>query len=347
MKTLVFTGGGTLGHCLPNLAIYPYLTSFDKFYYIGSFDGPERKAVEGTIEYMPITTVKFKRSLTPDNLLIPLKLSKGIKEAKEILKTIHPNLVFSKGGFVSVPVCFAAHKLGIPVISHESDLTIGLANKLTKNKAKFILTSFPQTARSLINGIYTGNPIRYDVLLNKSEQGFKKYPLSGKKPIVLVIGGSSGAKAINDFIFSNLDKLLEEYEILHICGSNHTNNIKKHGYIQIPFEKDMALCYSICNLAISRCGANTAFELLARNIPTLFIPLSKKASRGDQIDNAKYFSEQNLCKMIEEENLTIDAALDSLNVLDINRKYYKEKMSALNLKDANMRIANIVNHYNT
>ena len=342
MKTLVFTGGGTLGHCLPNLAIYPHIKGYDKFYYIGSFNGPERKAVEGIIEYMPITTVKFKRSLSPDNLLIPFKLKKGINEAKKILQDINCDLVFSKGGFVSVPVCIAAKKLGIPVICHESDLTMGLANRLTKDKCRFVLTSFPKTARQLINGIYVGNPIREEILANNSQKAYEKYNLPCQKPIVLVVGGSSGAKAINDFIFNNLDRLLQEYEILHICGSKHTNDIRKPGYIQVDFEPDMSLCYSIANLAISRCGANTAFELLARNIPTLFIPLSKKASRGDQIDNAKYFSSQSLCKMIEEENLTIDSVLDNLAELDINRKFYKEKMSALNLKDANMRIANIL-----
>ncbi len=342
MKTLVFTGGGTLGHCLPNLAIYPYIKGYDKFYYIGSFDGPERKAVESIIEYMPITTVKFKRSLSLDNLLIPFKLSKGITEAKKILSDIKCDLVFSKGGFVSVPVCFAANKLGIPVITHESDLTMGLANKMTKNKCKYVLTSFSKTARNLINGIYVGNPIRQEVLVNNSIKAFQKYNFPCKKPIILVVGGSSGAKAINDFVLANLDRLLVDYEILHICGNKHTTNINRPGYIQVDFEKDMSLCYSIANLAISRCGANTAFELLARNIPTLFIPLSKKASRGDQIDNAEYFSSKNLCKMLEEENLSIESVLDCLAELDINRKYYKEKMSALNLKDANMRIANII-----
>ena len=343
MKTLVFTGGGTLGHCLPNLALLPYLKDgFDKFYYIGSENGPEKAAVTGIMEYMHITTAKLVRGFDVKNLFIPFKLARGIRQAKEILKTVKADVVFSKGGFVSVPVCFAAAALGIPVISHESDLTLGLANRLTHKKCRFVLTSFNVTARSLVNGIYTGPPIRDEIFAFKRGQAMRKYGFSGKRPVLLVVGGSSGAKAVNDFVESNVDGILKTYDILHICGDKHINGLKKRGYVQVGFEKDMALAYSACDLAVSRCGSNTAFELFARGIPTLFIPLPKNASRGDQIENAAYFCKRGLSLTLAESQLEISEFLKRLDFLYANERGFKEKMRALDLKSANKRIADII-----
>ncbi len=345
MKTLVFTGGGTLGHCIPNLALLPYLKDgFDRFYYIGSHNGPEMSAVAGTMEYMSISTAKLVRSFDLNNLLIPFRLFKGVRQAKKILKSVRADVVFSKGGFVSVPVVVAASALGIPVVSHESDLTLGLANRLTHAKCKFVLTSFSLTARKLNNGIYTGPPIRDEILSDKRAQAEKKFFLSGTKPVLLIIGGSSGAKKINDFIFENVDEILKKYEIVHICGDKHTNGLKRKGYYQSGFEKDMALIYSACDMAISRCGSNTAFELFVRAIPTLFIPLSKKSSRGDQIDNACYFENKGLSLTLTEENMRIRELIDKLEYLNENRAAYIKRMRALDLKSANKRIADIIKY---
>ena len=345
MRTLVFTGGGTLGHCIPNLALYPYLKDgFDRFYYIGSENGPEKAAVEGIMEYMHISTTKLVRSLDLSNLLIPFRLIKGVRQAKEILKTVRADVVFSKGGFVSVPVVIAASALKIPVISHESDLTLGLANRLTHRKCKFVLTSFAATARKLSNGIYTGPPIRDEIFADKRAQARKRLPFGGKKPVLLVVGGSSGAKKINDLICENVDEILKIYDILHICGDKHTNGLKRKGYVQIGFEKDMALVYSACDMAVSRCGSNTAFELFARCIPTLFIPLSKQSSRGDQIENANYFEDKGLSVTLTEEDMCIRSLIDKLDLLDKNREFYIDKMRALDLKSANKRIADIIKY---
>ena len=343
MKTLVMTGGGTLGHCIPNLALLPYLkNAFDKIYYVGSENGPERQAVQRQAEYFSVTTTKLDRSFDLENLFIPFKLIKGVRQAEDILTKLRPDVVFSKGGFVSVPVCFAAAKLKIPLISHESDLTIGLANRLTCKKCAFVLTSFPQTAKKLKNGVYTGPPIRDEILDDRSFEARKKYALPHKKPVILVVGGSSGAKAVNDFIIDNLDAILSEYEVLHICGSKHTNELKRKGYRQIGFEKDMALAYSACDFAVSRCGSNTAFELMARKIPTLFIPLPKSASRGDQIDNADYFTRRNCALTAYEENLTLDVFSESLKTLRLRKRILLNGMANLKLDSANQRIADII-----
>jgi len=343
MKTIVFTGGGTLGHCIPNLAVFDRLNhAFDRFYYIGSEAGPEKKAVDGIMEYMPITTTKLSRGFHPENALIPLKLIKGIRQAENILRRVNANIVFSKGGFVSVPVCFAASRLGIPIISHESDLTLGLANRLTKNKSKYILTSFSTTAESVENGIYTGPPISERALVEKPYAAKAKYLLPHKKPVLLVVGGSSGAKGINDFIFENLSLITQKYEVLHICGDKHTNNLKADGYCQVGFEKDMAIAYSACDYALSRCGSNTAFELLARYIPTVFVPLPKKASRGDQIANAAYFEKKRLSLTIEEERLNAENLFEKLKTLEDNSAQFVGRMRALNLKTSAKKIADIV-----
>lgn len=337
------TGGGTLGHCLPCLALLPYVkNSFKKIVYIGSFNGREKEAVEGTLEYMCIPTTKLRRGMYLSNLAIPFTLAKAVAAAKRILKEIGADIVFSKGGYVSVPVCLAANALKIPVICHESDLSMGLANKLTARNCKYVLTSFESTAEKLDNGVYVGPPIAKSVLAEKKEEAKKVFSLTQNKPVLLVVGGSSGAKALNDLTTENIDELLKEYEVLHICGSEHISDVKRKGYRQVGFVKDMALAYSLSDYALSRCGSNTAFELIARKIPTVFVPLPKKASRGDQIQNARYFLEKGMSVTLKEEDMSISALKEKLYYLSENRERFIRNMSKLDPDRSLNKMADIV-----
>ena len=350
MKTIVLTGGGTAGHCIPHLAIYPYIKeSFDKFVYIGSENGIERRIASSLFEYVPICTAKLKRELCFDNLLILPRLLKGVNQAKIALEKIKPCLVFSKGGFVSVPVVIAASQLKIPVVTHESDFSMGLANKLIAPKCKMVLTSFKETSQKIKNGVYSGPPIKSFCLDKK--KGLDYFGLTGDKPVLLVLGGSSGSLAINRAITDLLPDLLDKYDVLHICGDKHISsdkpisNINHAGYIKIGYANDMTPFYSACDFAISRAGAGALFELLSNKIPTLFIPLSKKASRGDQIENAQYFYRKNACLMLEEEAITKYSLTHKIGLLEKQSQILKDNMDLLRLTEGNKKIADAIKNF--
>ena len=302
MKTIVLTGGGTLGHVFGSLSLVPNLKKhFDKIYYIGSNDGIEKNVLskQKGITFIPITTPKFIRKITVKNLFLPIKLFNSISACKKILKQIKPNIIFSKGGFVSVPVCLAANKLNIPIIIHESDISLGLANKLLKNKAKAICTSFEILAEKLNNGIFCGSPIRKELLI-KNEELKEKFNIPKDKKVLLVIGGSLGANSLNKLIFNSLNLLCEKFFVIHITGKNKAQNILHKNYKQIEFCEHMEKLYSIANFAITRGGSNAIFELLINKIPMIISPL-KKQTRGEQILNAKYFEQKNYGIVLKEE----------------------------------------------
>lgn len=313
MKKILFTGGGTGGHIYPNLALMDLLKEKYDLVYIGSKNGMEQKIVEKDYKFYPITTVKLKRSLSVKNLLIPFKLISGISQAKKILKKEKPDLIFSKGGFVSVPVVIAGYMLKIPCITHESDITMGLANKLIKNKCKYVLTSFEQTSNSCKNGIYTGSPIRKEIV-NANINNFNlKYRVNNNKPNILIFGGSLGSKTINEHIFNNISILTKKYNIYHIVGKNKSKKIDAPNYFQYEFVKNIEDLSIGVDLVITRGGSNALFELLTLKKPMLIIPLSKKESRGDQILNADYFKEKKLANVLYEENLS---CLNLLNAIE-------------------------------
>ncbi len=339
MKTIVLTGGGTAGHCLPHFAVLPYI-SYDKIYYIGSKNGIEKDIISKTsIPYYPIDTVKLQRKLTLKNFLIPIKLLSSIKQAEKILKELKPSLVFSKGGFVGLPVVISAYKLKIPVVVHESDLSIGLANKISSRYAKKVLFSFDKDF-NLPNQIITGPPINENLYKISKSEGLKYYGLPNDKPILLVTGGSLGAKTINEGIRNNLNLLTKKFTILHIVGKNNVIPSSVKGYYQVEFTK-MEYAYAVCDICVSRAGSNTAFELLSKKIPTLFIPLSKGASRGDQIENAKYFESKKLCKVLQQENM--DNLITSIFSLYNNKDYYINNLTKNPIKNGNKKIADVLN----
>lgn len=341
MKKIVFTGGGTAGHIMPNLAIIEEIKNKAKVYYIGS-NGMEKELVKNyDIPFYEIPSTKLKRSFSFSNLLIPFKLIKAIKKAKQILKEIRPDVIFSKGGYVALPVVFAAKKLKIRVILHESDMTLGLANKLCKNKCETVCTSFEKTAENLKNGLFTGSPLRSQIFKGNKENAKKLFKNYKNKPTILVVGGSLGSKIINENVRKSLDKL-KDYNIIHLCGKNNLSNIKKDNYVELEFANNIEDLYALSNIVISRAGSNVINEILALNKPNILIPLSKKASRGDQILNANYFKEKGYSKVILEEDLSPNSLVNSINQLNNEKEKYIKSMQKSSTKLANKKIIELL-----
>lgn len=346
MKTIVLTGGGTAGHCTPHFALIERLKKhFDKIYYMGSVDGIEKRLVtEKGIPYYEIPTVKLKRSLTISNLKIPFLLIKSVNSAKKILKEIKPDVVFSKGGFVGLPVAIASKKLKIPVVIHESDLTLGLANKIASRFSDITLTTFENTAKLIPNGLAVGSPIREELFLGSREKALKKYGFSFEKPTLLITGGSSGAKAINELTVKNANTLTKKYNVLHIVGKGNLTNTFIKGYYQTEFT-DMKDAYAVADICVSRAGSNTLFELLSLKIPTLLIPLPKTQSRGDQIENAEYFYKKGLVNFILQEKLTDNSFIYEIDKLYNEKSLILSKLKNSSVKAGNDKIIEILSKY--
>ena len=332
MKTIVLTGGGTAGHVTPNLALIPSLkeNGWD-IKYIGSHQGIEKDLVtKANIPYYGIASGKLRRYLSVENLKDPFKVVKGYFDAYKLLKEIKPQVVFSKGGYVTVPVVLAAHKLKIPVIIHESDITPGLANKIAIKKAKTVCVNFEETLKYVGDkGVYTGSPIREELFKGDKEIGRGLCGFNEDKPILLMMGGSLGARKINEVLRESLPSLTPKFNIIHICGKNNLEEklVGKSGYKQFEYVGDeLPHLLAATDLMLSRAGANALAEIVALNIPSLLIPLSAAASRGDQILNAKAMKKKGYCEVLEEENLTKESLSKMLDVVYTHRKEYISKM---------------------
>lgn len=352
MKKIILTGGGTAGHVTPNIALLPALSEagYD-VEYIGSYDGIEKKLIEEfNIPYHGIATGKFRRYLDIKNITDPFKVIKGYGEAVKLMKEIKPDIVFSKGGFVSVPVVLAAKKCRIPVISHESDMTPGLANKIAKPAATKICCNFPETVSSLPadKAVLTGTPIRQELLMGNRLAGLDFCGFNSSKPVILVVGGSTGAVHVNNAIHAILDRLLETFQVVHLCGKGKLdekyNNIP--GYVQFEYvNKELRDVFAATDIVISRAGANAICELLTLKKPNLLIPLSAKASRGDQILNANSFKAQGYSMVLEEENMTDDVLYNMIMELYNNRQKYIDAMSQSKQSNAIPIIMDLIKEY--
>ncbi|MCR4609611.1 MAG: undecaprenyldiphospho-muramoylpentapeptide beta-N-acetylglucosaminyltransferase [Eubacterium sp.] len=333
MKKIILTGGGTAGHVTPNIALMPRLKELGyEIHYIGSYDGIEKKLIEEMgIPYYGISSGKLRRYFDLRNFIDPFKVLRGYFQSKKLMKKLKPDIVFSKGGFVSVPVARAAAKKKIPVIIHESDMTPGLANKLALPKAEKICCNFPETKNHLPEGkaVVTGTPIRTELFEGDREAARKFCGFTDDKPVILFIGGSTGSQIINDTLSACLDDLLKTYNVIHLCGkgkANAANNGKK-GYVQYEYiKKELADLFALADIAISRAGANAICELLALRKPNVLIPLSRAQSRGDQILNAESFEKSGYSKVIQEEELTADSLLKAINETFADREKYIEAM---------------------
>lgn len=341
MKKIVLTGGGTAGHVTPNIALLPSLkeAGFD-IAYIGSYDGIEKNLMEDLgIPYYGISTGKLRRYKSLKNLSDPFRVIKGYTQAKKLMKELKPDIVFSKGGFVSVPVVKAAASKKVPTILHESDMTPGLANKLSMGSAVKVCCNFPETVEMLPadKAVLTGSPIRAELLTGNRLKGLEFCGFDTSKPVIMVVGGSTGALRVNEAIRNILPTLLKDYQVAHLCGKGKTdpayNNMK--GYVQFEYISDeMKDLFAMSDIVVSRAGANAICELLALKKPNLLIPLSANASRGDQILNANSFKKQGYSSVLEEENITPETLLAAINELYSNRATYVEAMSKSRQNDA-------------
>lgn len=307
MRKIALTGGGTAGHITPNLALIPELKKrkFD-IIYIGSKNGMEKEIIEKRgIPFFGITADKLRRYLDIKNFFMPANVIKGIKETIAILKENKVDVIFSKGGYVSVPVVIAAARLRIPVISHEADFTPGLANKIATPFSKIVCCNFEETTKMIgKKGRWTGCPIRNELLSGSKKKGLEFLGFKKDKPILFVTGGSLGSKYINDLIRKNLEEILKEMYVVHSCGKGKLDkNINLKGYKQFELlTTELPDVLAAADFVISRAGANVIFELLALKKPNLLIPLSTNASRGDQILNAKSFMKNNYSLVLLEED---------------------------------------------
>ena len=352
MKKIVLTGGGTAGHVTPNIALIPALKKEGyEIHYIGSYDGMERAMIENLgINYIGISSGKLRRYKSVKNLTDPFRVLKGYNESVKVLKRIKPDVVFSKGGFVTVPVVFAARKCRIPAIIHESDMSPGLANKLCIPKADYVLANFPEALAKLPKnkGILSGTPIRQELFKGDREKGLKFCGFSGEKPVLLVVGGSLGALAVNEAVRKILLKLTEKFDVIHLCGKGKADDSLKEvkGYAQFEYiNEEMKDIFKITDIAISRAGANAICELLALRIPNILIPLPAKASRGDQILNANSFKKQGFSEVLDEEDITEEGLLDIIYRTYDNREDYINNMKNSTQTDSIKIIMDLINNF--
>ena len=333
-KKIVLTGGGTAGHVTPNIALLPSLKAAGyEIWYIGSYNGIEERLIkEQNIPYYGIDSGKLRRYFDWKNFSDPLRVIHGYAQAKKILSRLKPDVVFSKGGFVSVPVVRAASALHIRTIIHESDMTPGLANRLAIPAADKVCCSFPETLKYLPEGkaVLSGSPIRQELLTGERGKALELLHWdNSSKPTLLVIGGSQGSVAINNALRSDLDELLKEFRIIHLCGKGNLDSSLegREGYVQFEYIQDeLKDLFALADLVLSRAGANSICELLALRKPNLLIPLSSAASRGDQILNADSYKKQGYSMVLKEEDLTPESLLSALRQLNADRETYRAAM---------------------
>lgn len=348
MKKIVLTGGGTAGHVTPNIALLDRLKQEGfEICYIGSKEGIEKQLIENLgIPYYAISSGKLRRYFSWKNFTDPFRVLKGCREAKKLMKQLKPDICFSKGGFVSVPVVRAAAKCKIPVVSHESDMTPGLANRIGMRYATRICCNFPETVSKLKDkGIHTGTPIRKELFTGTREAGLKYAGFPDDKPVILVVGGSTGAVRVNEAVRAVLPELLKEFRVIHLCGKGKSdpafNGID--GYVQIEYcDKEMKDVLAAADIVISRAGANAICELLALHKPNLLIPLSAEASRGDQILNAASFEKQGFSMVLQENQTNPESLLEAVRKLYAEREEYRMRMAQSESSDASETIVKLL-----
>lgn len=349
MKRILMTGGGTAGHVTPNIALFSELKREGyEIHYIGSKDGMEKKLIEDEgIPYYGINAGKLRRYFDMKNLTDTVKITRGFVDALNVLGKVKPEVVFSKGGFVSSPVVWAAWVKRIPVIIHESDMTPGLANKLSIPFAKKICHAFPETEKHLPKekAVLTGIPVRESLTKGSKDMGKSLCSFKSDKPVILLIGGSLGSEVLNNSLRDNLDTILKSYDICHVCGKG---NVKKEfqgiaGYKQFDYVGDeLKHLYAMSDMVISRAGATVLFELITLKKPNLLIPLSKQASRGDQIHNANSFKNLGFSEVIMEEELNSEALLKGIERVYKTREKQISAMNNSSLKNGVHEVMNVI-----
>lgn len=340
MKRIILTGGGTAGHVTPNIALLPRLKELGyDIHYIGSYNGIEKTLIEKqNIPYHGISSGKLRRYFSLQNFTDPFRVLKGFQEANKLIKQLKPDVIFSKGGFVSVPVVIAGKRNHVPVIIHESDMTPGLANKISIPSASKVCCNFPETLNALPadKAVLTGSPIRQELLTGDKVKAKAFCGFTDDKPVIMIVGGSLGAVAVNNAVRGILDQLLPDFNIIHLCGKGKldTSLTSVTGYAQFEYIQDeLKDLFALTDIVISRAGANAICELLALRKPNLLIPLSASASRGDQILNAHSFEKQGFSMVLEEEQITNDSLLHAVKELYAKKDEYIDAMNRSSQQD--------------
>jgi UDP-N-acetylglucosamine--N-acetylmuramyl-(pentapeptide) pyrophosphoryl-undecaprenol N-acetylglucosamine transferase len=349
-KRILFTGGGTAGHVTPNIALIEALQHEPvEMFYIGSKGGIEERLIAPSgIPFYGIQTGKFRRYLTWKHFVEPFKVLAGLWDSWKLLGQIKPDLVFSKGGFVAFPVVFMAWLKGIPVVAHESDMSPGLANRLSMPFIQKICVNFPPVAEMFGDkhrAFITGTPVRQFLLEGDKIRAMQLTKFSPARVTILVIGGSLGARKINQVVRELLPRLLERYQVIHLCGKGNVDEqrIGTPYYYQLEFaNEELGDLFAMSDVVISRAGANAVYELLTLVKPHILIPLSKEASRGDQIDNANYFKAQDVSLVLEEHELTPETLWDRLDFAIKHKKDLKEKIEALGFQSATDKVKSVI-----
>ena len=349
-KRIILTGGGTAGHVTPNLALVPYLkeAGYD-ILYVGSHDSIESRLVpEAGIEFKSISTGKLRRYFDLKNFSDPARVIKGINEARGIIKEFKPNVVFSKGGYVGLPVVMAASQCHVPVVSHESDMTPGLANKLGLPFAKKICCNFPETVKALPKrkAVLTGSPIRDELMNGNPDAGISFCGFTYARPIIMVIGGSLGAQSVNEAVRAALPELLKDFQVVHLCGKDKLDksllNLANKGYKQFEYITDeLKDLFAMSDIVISRAGANSICEILALKKPNILIPLSK-GSRGDQVLNANSFESQGYSIVLPDDENLSSHLVEKVTELYFNRQIYIDAMNRSSQMSATKSIVSII-----
>ena len=332
-KKIVLTGGGTAGHVTPNLALLPYLKAEGyEIVYIGSEKGIERTLIEAEgIPYYSISTGKLRRYLSKENIKDIFRVVKGIAEAKKLIKRLKPDLVFSKGGFVAVPVVLGAKSNNVPVIIHESDITPGLANKIAMPSARVVCSTFPETLQYVPKGkgVHTGTPIRKELFEGDRQKGLAACKFTGEKPVLLMMGGSLGAVKLNHCLREILPELVKTFDVIHLCGKGNLDAHlrEQEGYMQFEYVSDgLNDLFAAADFIVSRAGSNSISEFLSLKKPHLLIPLSARASRGDQILNAASFEKQGFARVLDEDEMTAESMKKEIFELYENKEKYVAAM---------------------
>ena len=348
-KRIVLTGGGTLGHVTPHLALIPRLKAagYD-IHYIGTAQGMEAekiRAIDG-ITYHAVKSGKLRRYFSWQNFTDPFRVIAGAFQAGHIIGKLKPDVVFSKGGFVAVPVVYGAKLHRVPVLCHESDLTPGLANRLCKPCAKKMVTTFPECAEALgKKAECVGTPLRPELFSGTREKGLSLLGFDGKKPVLLMMGGSSGAQSVNKALRDALPQLLPEFDVAHLCGKGNLDPALDGtpGYTQLEFlDAELPDALAAADLVLSRAGSNALMEFQALDKPLLLVPYPKGASRGDQILNAQSFERRGLCKVLLQENMTADTLVAALHETWRDRDKLREAVKKAPPADATERILELI-----
>ena len=349
MKKIVLTGGGTLGHVTPHLSLIPHLQKAGyEVHYIGTEKGMEADKIRTVpgVTYHAVQSGKLRRYFSWQNFIDPFKVIAGAFQSAALMGRIKPDVVFSKGGFVAVPVVFGAWIHRIPVVCHESDLTPGLANKLCAPFARKIATTFPECASALgAKAEMTGTPLRPELFSGSRARGLSLLKFDGSKPILMMMGGSSGAQAVNKALREALPRLTEQFDVAHICGKGNLDESLKDlpGYTQVEFmDAELPDALACADLVLSRAGSNALCEFQALCKPMLLVPYPKGASRGDQILNAQSLQKRGLCHVLMQEEMTADTLTDALNATWADRARLTEALKAAPPADGTRRVLEMI-----